>query len=113
MDHRGAAGLNADADSRTGILGGIVGDESHISRAVRPDKPIGQALLLDARADLAQHLGVRDADDRLGHHAAESRRQGDDDLAGADAPLGRAVLGDDQLFTLLGSRSGRQRSAAG
>ncbi len=82
VDHGGALGLQADRDARAGELRAVVGDECDVGGAADADHPVADALLLDARADLAQHLFVRDPADRLAQRAAEGRPDGDDDLVG-------------------------------
>ena len=85
VDHGGALRLQADGDARAGQLRRR-GDERDVGGAADAHDAVADALLLDARADLAQHLLVRDAADRLAQRAAEGGPDGDDDLVDGRAP---------------------------
>ncbi len=65
VDHRRAAGLDADADAGAGQLRRLVGDEADVGGAEHPDEAVAQTLLLDAGADLLEYLVVGETDDGL------------------------------------------------
>src|ERR687894_1670110 len=99
VDHRRAAGEHAHRDPRPGHPGRGVRDGRQVRGVEHPHEPGRHALLLDAGHQLAEHLGVRDVDDRLAEVPGEGWGQRDDDLVGpGPAPGGTHLSEADRAF---------------
>ena len=75
VDQRGALGLQADPDAGAGQARGGGADRADVERAAHLHEPCLRSLLLDARENLPQHLGHRQAREREPDRMRERRRR--------------------------------------